>query len=125
MRHERHYSVQEANALREWVAARVLRIRRALDRLHAERARDALALAAAEQGGGSPGREVASDVLHLHVIARELQAADVVVRDLRTGLVDFPAVREGREVYLCWMAGEPEVAHWHELDAGAAGRRPL
>jgi hypothetical protein len=64
-------------------------------------------------------------VLHLHVIARELQAADVVVRDLRTGLVDFPAVREGREVYLCWMAGEPEVAHWHELDAGAAGRRPL
>jgi hypothetical protein len=41
------------------------------------------------------------------------------------GLVDFPAVLQGREVYLCWKLGEPEVAHWHDLDAGFAGRQKL
>ena len=41
------------------------------------------------------------------------------------GLCDFPSLRDGREVYLCWRLGEPEVSHWHELDAGFAGRQPL
>ena len=41
------------------------------------------------------------------------------------GLVDFPAIMGDREVYLCWKLGEPEVAHWHEVDAGFAGRRKL
>jgi hypothetical protein len=41
------------------------------------------------------------------------------------GLCDFPSIREGREVYLCWRLGEPQVAHWHELNAGVAGRLPL
>ena len=41
------------------------------------------------------------------------------------GLCDFPSLRDGREVYLCWRLGEPEVLHWHELHAGVAGRQPL
>lgn len=41
------------------------------------------------------------------------------------GLCDFPSLRDGREVYLCWRLGEPSVAHWHELDAGFAGRQVL
>jgi hypothetical protein len=41
------------------------------------------------------------------------------------GLVDFPSLREGREVYLCWRPGEPEVAYWHEATTGFAGRRPI
>jgi hypothetical protein len=41
------------------------------------------------------------------------------------GLCDFYSMREGREVYLCWRLGEPEVLHWHELNAGVAGRQPL
>jgi len=49
----------------------------------------------------------------------------VIVRDLDGGLVDFPALRDGREVYLCWTVGEPRVRHWHDLDAGAAGRHEL
>ena len=42
-----------------------------------------------------------------------------------TGLCDFPSLRDGRVVYLCWRLGEPAVTHWHELDAGFAGRQPL
>lgn len=50
---------------------------------------------------------------------------DVALRDIETGLVDFPALVHGRRVWLCWRLGEPDVAWWHELDAGIAGRRPI
>jgi hypothetical protein len=55
----------------------------------------------------------------------ELAQLEVELKDYLVGLVDFPARMEGREVYLCWRLGEPEVAHWHELDAGFAGRQKL
>jgi hypothetical protein len=57
--------------------------------------------------------------------AAELAGAGIVLRDLDRGLVDFPAIRDGEEVYLCWLVDEPEIEHWHELDAGFAGRRRL
>jgi hypothetical protein len=55
----------------------------------------------------------------------ELRELNVELKDYVTGLVDFPARMDGREVYLCWRLGEPEVAHWHELNAGFAGRQKL
>jgi len=47
------------------------------------------------------------------------------LKDYFTGLVDFPSRLDGREVYLCWRFGEDEIAHWHELDAGFAGRQKI
>ncbi len=55
----------------------------------------------------------------------ELDAWDVVLRDIPSGLVDFPALVSGRQIWLCWRLGEDELGWWHELDAGVAGRRPL
>jgi hypothetical protein len=55
----------------------------------------------------------------------EIQALGVVVKDLDTGLVDFPSVRDGRDVLLCWRLGEDEVAFWHGYDDGFAGRQPI
>jgi hypothetical protein len=49
----------------------------------------------------------------------------VVVKDVNTGLVDFPSQRDGREVFLCWRYGEERVAYWHDLDAGVAGRQEV
>ena len=84
-------------------------------------------LAHAGRSNGSP--EAAASVFRA---ATEIQAAwdeiadlGVALRDLATGLCDFPAVIEGRPVYLCWRLGEPEVGWWHPRDAGVAGRRPL
>ena len=54
-----------------------------------------------------------------------LIAWDVTLRDIETGLVDFPALVSGRQVWLCWRLGEADVAWWHELSTGIAGRRPL
>lgn len=55
----------------------------------------------------------------------ELKGLGIDLKDPYVGLVDFPCWMDNREVYLCWKLGEPEVAHWHELDAGFAGRQPL
>jgi hypothetical protein len=55
----------------------------------------------------------------------ELQGLGVLVKDLDRGLVDFPCIHRGREILLCWELGEDEVAHWHGLEEGFAGRKPL
>jgi hypothetical protein len=58
-------------------------------------------------------------------LMEELESIGCEVRDVHTGLVDFRSIREGRAVYLCWRLGEEQIAYWHELDAGFAGRQPL
>jgi hypothetical protein len=60
---------------------------------------------------------IQSELEQFQELGVELKAAD--------GLVDFQALKAGRPVYLCWRYGEPEVAHWHELDGGFAGRQPI
>ena len=57
--------------------------------------------------------------------AERLERLGVLVKDLDRGLVDFPALRDGEEVLLCWQVGEDEVAFWHGVDEGFAGRKPL
>ena len=62
----------------------------------------------------------------LRLVIERIQGMGIVVRDIRTGLIDFPSLREGRIVDLCWRRGEPlEIRFWHELEAGFAGRQPL
>ncbi|MDE0506470.1 MAG: DUF2203 domain-containing protein [Candidatus Poribacteria bacterium] len=48
-----------------------------------------------------------------------------MIKNIDPGLVDFPHLRDGREVYLCWQFGEDEIRYWHDVDAGFAGRQPL
>jgi hypothetical protein len=55
----------------------------------------------------------------------ELEKLGVELKDYYTGLIDFRHLKDGKEVYLCWRLGEPEVAHWHDLDAGVAGRQKI
>lgn len=55
----------------------------------------------------------------------EIQSLGIVIRDVDRGLIDFPAVRDGREVYLCWQLDEGEIAFWHDIEAGFGGRQPL
>jgi hypothetical protein len=62
----------------------------------------------------------------LAALIERIQGMGIVVRDVRTGLIDFPCIRDGRVIHLCWRRGEPfEIQWWHELDAGFAGRQPL
>jgi hypothetical protein len=99
--------------------------RGALDVLTSEKARAAVDALDPGAGGGWPGRAVAEATLVLQRAVADLQSADIVVRDVMSGLVDFPAVRDGEEVYLCWLVDEPDIGWWHGLDTGFAGRRRL
>jgi hypothetical protein len=125
VRHERHYTLEEANAALPGVVDVIGRLRAARDRLGDREARTALADATPTNGGGAPARTISEGFLEVREALLELQELEVVLRDLDRGLVDFPALREGSEIYLCWEQGEDEISWWHEPDAGFAGRRPL
>ena len=64
-------------------------------------------------------------VRRMEAVVRQIDAWGVTLRDIGTGLVDIPALANGRPIWLCWQLGEDDIAFWHELDAGIAGRKPL
>jgi hypothetical protein len=70
-------------------------------------------------------RDMDKDMLQLKVYLDELRALGVESKSGGEGLVDFPAMMDGRKVYLCWKLGESQVDFWHDLEAGFAGRQPL
>lgn len=125
MLHSRHYTLEEATELLPRVARLVERMRAARNRLGDREAREALSEAGPTNGGGSPGRTVSEGFLELRESMTELRELEVVLRDLDRGLLDFPSLRAGREIYLCWVEGEDTIGFWHEPEAGFAGRRRL
>lgn len=125
MIHARHYTLEEAAELLPRVAGIVERMRVARNQLGDREAREALSEAGPTNGGGTPGRTVSQGFLELRDSMIELRELEVVLRDLDRGLLDFPSLRDGREVYLCWQEGEDAIRFWHEPDTGFGGRRPL
>jgi hypothetical protein len=123
--HERHYTLDEASELLPGIVELLGRMRSARDRLGDSEAREALSEAGPTNGGGDHGRTVSEGFLDLRESVAQLEALEVQVRDLDRGLIDFPSLRDGREVYLCWEEGEDAIRFWHEPGAGFAGRRPL
>jgi hypothetical protein len=91
---------------------------KSLDVLAAAPARDAAEIERVQRDIQAAARSIDRWVGELKELGVEMKGLDV-------GLVDFPGEMAGRPVYLCWRLGEPTVAHWHECDAGFAGRRPL
>ena len=61
----------------------------------------------------------------MEAAVRRIDDWGIALRDIGSGLVDFPALANGRPIWLCWKLGEGDIAWWHELQAGVAGRRPL
>jgi hypothetical protein len=130
---EQYFTPEEANALLEQVrpaAERLVRHRRAFAEAAAKRAQ--LTTHVAGNGGDLDPGEVREDAEQMEREAEAVAAAleeltglGVLVKDLDRGLVDFPALRRGEEVLLCWQVGEDEVAFWHGLEEGFAGRKPL
>ena len=129
----RHFTPDEANAELEHV-------RPLVEQLVATRLEHTAALERQEElegkirgnGGGIPPAELAAHDASVETAAAELasaigkvQATGVLVKDLDSGLVDFPAKRDGEDILLCWQLGEDEVAYWHSPQDGFAGRRPL
>jgi hypothetical protein len=76
-------------------------------------------------GGNRALSAMIQDFEKLDALVHRILETDVLIKDINTGLLDFPALRNGHEVYLCWQYGEGEIAFWHEVEAGYAGRQPI
>ncbi|ACM06476.1 DUF2203 domain-containing protein [Thermomicrobium roseum] len=126
----RYFTVEEARALVPRLRGLLIALqaeKRELDQLLGELRR--LAPLAFLNGHGAQLERIEQRVAELTRSIREkvrvIHQLGVEVKDLDMGIVDFPSLRDGREVYLCWRVDEPTVAYWHDLDAGFRGRQPL
>jgi hypothetical protein len=123
--HERHFTQEEANELLPQLTTLLTRLREAKDELTDTEAHEVLSDAAPMNGGGEQGQQVGVAFLEVRRLLETVERAGIVLRDIDRGLVDFPALSEDREIYLCWELGEDEVGYWHDLEGGYGGREPL
>lgn len=123
MTEERVFTVAEADAELDELRARLPRLRVARDAMIASSRRITDAVAA--DGGGVAGTEWFAHQEELKTEVLYLAERGILLRDPDSGLVDFPAERGGRRVFLCWKLGEDRVAWYHEATGGFGGRRPL
>ena len=122
---KKHYTRDEARAL-------LPKVRRWLDRLASLRAElqtleteiSKLMAPGCDVGGPLINRFIFK-LLDLRELLLEFRERDIQIKDIQRGLVDFPAIMDGREVFLCWEKAEDDVGFWHELETGFAGREPL
>lgn len=84
---------------------------------------------AIEKSAGNGGNRALSNMVQdferFDALIHQIQDTGAQIKDVNTGLLDFSALKDGREVYLCWQYGEEEIAFWHEVEAGFAGRQPI
>lgn len=124
-RFQKHYTREEATALlpqvRQWLA-RLKQLRQESER-HDKRLASLM----------SPGNDLGGDLVNQWVralaemqgVLGEFQRREILIKDLERGLLDFPALIGGKEVFLCWEQDEETVEFWHDLDAGYGGRERL
>jgi hypothetical protein len=117
------FSVAEADALLSALSESLVAVRKARQSVlsGAERIRRG----APTNGGGKQGKEYWEALATLRKEVESISNQGIILRDADSGLVDFPTVREGKEVFLCWRLGEDRVGYWHGPETGFSGRRPL
>lgn len=122
---EKHYTREEASALlpnvRMWFG-RLRDLRHSTARL--EKRLTSLAPEGSDTGGTAVNEWV-RQAAEVRSLFYEFFRREIQIKDLDRGLIDFPAILNGREVFLCWEMGEDDIGFWHDLDAGYAGREPL
>lgn len=121
------FTLEEANELLPGVSSNLKRIQNFYATLGVYRASARSAAAASEFGGGMEGGSRYVKALYeIGKVTTELHELGVQLKDYSLGLIDFPSMKDGRIVLLCWQLGEDEkIEWWHELESGFAGRQPL
>jgi len=124
-RYQKHYTCEEANALlpeiRQWL--------RKLGQLRRDLGKREKRLGGLMAAGGDVGGELVNQCVHtladIKGVLAEFETREILIKDLERGLMDFPAIIGGREVFLCWEQDEDAVEFWHELETGYANREKL
>ena len=129
----RRFTLEEANAMLPWLAETFSALMPIREELVQEQERLLVMMRGGRSNGSSSHgteltelqRKVDRLTEDLQRVAREISQRGIIVRDIGRWLVDFPSMREGREVYLCWIRGELEIGFWHETDTGFGNRQPI
>ena len=124
-RFEKHYTRESVRALlpqlRQWLAE--------LNRLRADLGRVEQRLGGLTEQGHDTGGETVNNWIRalagMQSVLTEFQRRQIIVKDPDRGLLDFPAIVGGREVFLCWESDEDDIEFWHDLDTGYGGREKL
>ena len=124
-RYKKHYTLEEARALlpkvRKWLD-RLSRLRAEMDQ-HEKRV-EGLMTGGADVGGKLVNAWI-RNLADIRELLVEFHQRQIQIKDLGRGLLDFPAIISGKEVFLCWEQDEEDIEFWHDLDAGYAGRERL
>jgi hypothetical protein len=123
---ERLFSLAEAEALLPILRSLLGEIGEAWDHVRklnpeVQKARDASAF----DGFSKAGVEYVGTVSQLMLLIHQIRDLGVLLKDAGKGLCDFPYLRQGKVVYLCWQLGEENIGYWHDIETGFAGREPL
>lgn len=123
---QRLFTLEEANALLPQLRRMLKAVLDAREKIVAAQPELWPILEKAIGNGG--GKKAGQMLKHFEIIQHNTQAIQgmgIELKDINSGLIDFPAERDGRVVYLCWRYGEGDIESWHDLNAGFAGRQPL
>jgi hypothetical protein len=122
---KKHYTLHEARALlpqiREWLR----QLEAIRSRLHKYDKRLSALMEPGHDAGGDTVNTWIRTMAEFRVVFFEFQRREIQIKDLDRGLLDFPALIGGREVFLCWEKSEEDIEFWHDLDAGYSGRERL
>lgn len=128
----RHFTLEDANALLPHLKDLLLKIQESKakhDRLEEQAEEYARHVSSnghvVEKRLNETRQELAKAAAEVNSLVQKVNELGCEVKGIDEGLVDFLSEREGRDVYLCWKLGEPDIRWWHELETGFAGRRPL
>jgi hypothetical protein len=125
LRFEKHYTREEARALlpqiRQWLAG-LNRLRKEVEKFEQRLSQMS---AQSDDIGGETVNDWIRALADMQQLLVEFQRREIFIKDLDRGLIDFPAIIEGREVFLCWESDEDDVEFWHDLESGFAGRERL
>ena len=129
----RQFTLEEANALVPWLEETFQRLTgMRQEQTDAQTRLDELLKHRGSNGSSSSNEAMQQAQGNVDRLARlmeerfqDILAEGIIVRDVATGLVDFPSQRDGREVFLCWIGGEEVIGFWHDTDRGFAHRQPL
>ncbi len=124
-RFKNHYTVEEARALLPSIRKWLKEMNELRQWLRGREEELAASLGEGRDQGGEKVNGWVKRLCQLQRLAREFQSREIQVKDLERGLLDFPAIIGGREVFLCWEQDEEDIEFWHDLESGYAGRERL
>jgi hypothetical protein len=126
MQFQKHFTLEEARALLPHLRQIFRDVHRRRDRIR--EADEKLGKLLQEMHcdlGGSTVNALLMDLLQMNAQVQRIHKLGVQVKDLDRGLLDFPSIRKGREIFLCWELDEDDIEFWHDIDTGYAGRERL